>query len=162
MLKSIINTLKEGDSRIGPSHPGFHVLIADDEVAYHDILAHILSQWQVEVFGARNGKEALVVLDHRRIDLVFMDVVMPVINGIDATTILRKFETFKRAVPVYVVGISGFAKPPEHMEKGMNEFLHKPFTTEQVAQVVENFQRYRRYEFEKKRRTIAPFVPRKP
>ena len=159
MLKSIINTFKD-DHKIGPAHPGFTVLVADDDESYHDLIAQILSQWQVDVYGAHNGKEALVVLEHRRVDLVFMDMVMPQISGVDATDILRKFESFKRAVPVYVIGISGYPKPDDYVQKGMNDFLQKPFTMDQVKQAVENFFAYRRYMFEAKRKTLAPFKSR--
>lgn len=159
MLKSIINTFKE-DHKIGPSHPGFTVLVADDNESYHELLANILSQWQVDVYGAHNGKEALVVLEHRRVDLVFMDIVMPEISGVQATDILRKFETFKRAVPVYVVGISGSPRPENYQEIGMNEFLQKPFSVAEVNECVENFFNYRRYIFEEKRKTLAPFKSR--
>ncbi|RLD67628.1 MAG: hypothetical protein DRI84_01890 [Bacteroidetes bacterium] len=71
----------------------FHILIADDDVINYELLRIILSKTKVRTSKAVNGKEALELLEHdKSIDLMLLDIQMPIMNGYEAIKHIRKIK----------------------------------------------------------------------
>lgn len=109
------------------------VLIAEDIDGNYFLLSIILGN-SYEMFRARDGVEAVEMMRKDSYDLVLMDILMPRMNGMEATKEIRKFNT---TTPI--VAITAYAYDyleEEAMECGFDGYLKKPFTSNVVKEEV--------------------------
>ncbi len=103
------------------------ILLVEDSRATRMISVHILSRYGFKVDAAADGVEAVAAVESLPYDLVLMDVDLPGMDGITATTTIRELSGSQSNVPI--IGISAHA--PESMrdrclQAGMNDYLTKP------------------------------------
>lgn len=111
------------------------VLIAEDVETNRLLFAQMFQRFfnMVPKF-VTNGQEALEVMGQETFDLVFMDVEMPLLNGIEATIEIRKFD---RTTPIIALTGNVFAEDiQETKEAGMTGFLSKPIQKEELEKVL--------------------------
>jgi len=118
----------------------YNILIVDDSAVTREILTRSLRLCGMplgEVYHAANGQEALRVLDEKWADLVFTDINMPVMDGMEFVAELRKRDDWER-LPVVVVSTEGSKGRMDELEStGIAGYIRKPFTPEQVAEMVQ-------------------------
>lgn len=135
-LQPLVGGLSPSSSR-NPSRPRpLRVLIAEDNPVNQKVLAKLVSGLGALVKCVENGAMALEVCKTEGIDLVFMDVEMPVMNGLDATRAIRALPS-GAALPI--VGVSANAAPEEQeqgLAAGMTCYLPKPVKKEQITAVI--------------------------
>jgi len=107
-------------------------LVADDNEENRDVLSRMLSDIGVTVIMAENGQQALEEARANQPDIVFMDIRMPVMDGLEATR--RIIEEFKEDRPKLVaVSASALAhQRQEYSEEGFDDFIAKPIRRERV------------------------------
>ena len=117
---------------------GLKILIVDDEEYNRLLFRKILDRWNVKSREAANGMDALEVLKEERFNLLFMDIRMPGIDGVNAARFIRD----EMKIPETEMPIIFFSAAPinEDMQKyrkaGMNAFLQKPFTEEKLLTTI--------------------------
>ena len=111
---------------IGYTGPRRKILVADDVAGNRTAIVDLLTPLGFDVPEAVNGRAALEMVQTLRPDLILMDIVMPEMDGVEATRRLRQLAAFKD-VPVIAMsaGASG-ADREESLAAGMNAFLPKP------------------------------------
>ena len=118
----------------------YTMLLVDDSSTTRDMIARTLEMASVpigELFQAANGEDALKVMRTNWIDLVFADINMPVMSGIEMIEHMKEDPVLSR-IPVIVVSTDGSASRVEQMSaKGVKAYLRKPFTPEKLRDVVE-------------------------
>ncbi|MCI8670002.1 MAG: response regulator [Lachnospiraceae bacterium] len=115
----------------------FKVLVCDDSILSRKKLKDcILSMGCAEVFEAADGEEAIAQYEANRPNLVFMDIVMPKKDGIEAVTEILKIDSKAKIVMASSVGTQSFLK--DAIKAGAFDFLQKPFDPEQVKKLVNN------------------------
>lgn len=114
------------------------VLVVDDIELNAQIAAAMLRNAGFEVSIAINGQEALDKIDDNRVDLILMDIQMPVMDGIEATKRLRQHVNDQiRATPVVALTAHGSdADRDVCISAGMNAFLRKPIESKELVAVV--------------------------
>ncbi len=106
---------------------GKTVLITDDELFNRQFLEMYAKEWHMNVYHADNGQEALDVLEKEpQIDIVFMDILMPVMGGIEATHRIRANPAYKDIIIVAVSGNFDEETTEQAVAAGMNDFFTKP------------------------------------
>ena len=86
---------------------------------------------QVDV--ASNGRVALEMLERESYDVIFMDVQMPEMDGIEATQRIRQLDDARSQIPIVAVTANAMAGDREtYLEAGMTEYVSKPFSTEDI------------------------------
>ena len=120
------------------NHSGNTVLIAEDDQSSYDFLRIFLTRMNIRVLWAKNGLEAVNICetDHS-IDLVFMDIKMPVINGFEAT---RKIKYKRPKLPI--IAQTAYAMLPdrdEAIKSGCDDYLSKPVKTKQLTEILEKY-----------------------
>ena len=118
----------------------YNVLVCDDEKDIVSALRIYLSSEGYQVYEASNGKEAIEIVENNEIHLVLMDIMMPVMDGIQAMVKIREFSN----VPVILLTAKG-----EDMDKvlgltvGADDYVTKPFNpVELQARVKSQLRRY--------------------
>jgi two-component system sensor histidine kinase BarA len=116
------------------------VLVVDDNEANLRLLTAILADFGVQVLGCSNGQAALDAAANERFDLVFMDVQMPGMNGMDVTRRLRAGEGPNARTPVIAVTAHALAEERQQLiDAGMDDYLTKPVGERQLRYVLERW-----------------------
>lgn len=117
---------------------GLHIIVAEDHPVNRKLLVTFLTKFGADIIEAENGQEAVeTTLKHPEIDFIFMDIQMPVKNGIDATLEIRK-NNFKGII---IACTANSDKDDfEHYKKaGMNDVIVKPFKSQTIKEIIEKW-----------------------
>jgi CheY-like chemotaxis protein len=132
-------TAEEGaaQSRIGQRLQGLNILVADDIPVNHLIMKGILGQEGARVQVAQDGLQALAALHEQpqAFDLVFMDVSMPHMDGLQATRAIRADGRWQDLPIVAITANVTEEDRQACLAAGMNDFVGKPFKLDQVVEV---------------------------
>ncbi|KZP01178.1 hypothetical protein CALVIDRAFT_492754 [Calocera viscosa TUFC12733] len=111
------------------------VLVVDDDMVSRALSQKWLSKFGIEAEVAKNGEEAVKLARSTHFNLMLMDIVMPVIDGIGATTLIREFNA-----KTPIISMTSNARPEEiltYYTHGMNDILPKPFTRDSLFALLE-------------------------
>jgi len=120
----------------GGSYHGASVLVVEDHEINQEVVKEILSQFGLEVHIANNGQEAIEFLERMPVDLVLMDVQMPVMDGLTATRLIRQQKQFDR---LPIIAMTAHAMPEDQkqcLDAGMNDYLTKPVDLKELSRVL--------------------------
>ena len=115
-----------------PGQPGYRILVADDLEENRQILVDILQPLGFEVQEARNGQEALEIAQQWEPQVIWMDIRMPVIDGLEAT---RRIKSMPWASAPIVIAVTASAFEEDRamvIEAGCDDFVRKPFKIGEV------------------------------
>lgn len=115
-----------------------NILVVDDSAVMRSIIVKTLRMCEVEIgeiFQASNGKEGLEKLEKNWVDLVFVDLNMPVMDGEQMIDSLRA-NPLTRDLPVVVVSTESSQSRIEMLEQKSSGFVHKPFNPEIVKGIL--------------------------
>ncbi|MCB9014899.1 MAG: PAS domain S-box protein [Lentimicrobiaceae bacterium] len=114
------------------------ILIADDDETSYLLLQTVLKRRGINVARAETGNEAVkLIKDNHRIKLIFMDVKMPEMDGLEATRIIK---TLKPEIPVIIQTAFAFNEDMEAaFAAGGNEYLSKPISSEKISAVLDKY-----------------------
>ncbi|AKJ30314.1 ATP-binding protein [Caldimonas brevitalea] len=115
------------------------VLLVEDNPVNQVMTQAMLERLGLQVVIAGDGQEALRRYAEQSFDVVLMDVQMPGMDGLEATQRLRQAEAQRKAVRTPIVAVSGNPEPDireRGRAAGMDDFLGKPFTLEQLEHVL--------------------------
>jgi CheY-like chemotaxis protein len=117
---------------------GFNILICDDSALARKMARRNLPEGFAEnIYEVSNGMDALEVLAHHTIDLVLLDLTMPVMGGVD---VLREIK--RRQLETFVIVVSGDIQPmmqDKVMALGALGFIEKPIKTDLLTSLLHRF-----------------------
>ena len=114
------------------------LLIVEDNVVNQKVVSHMLRRLGYSADIAENGLEAVHAFDDQDYDLVFMDVMMPELDGLEATRRIR--ETLPRKRQPYIVALTANAMKGDRekcLDAGMDEYLSKPVKPEKLEWAID-------------------------
>ncbi len=117
--------------------PRARVLVADDNELCRSIVVSIVEEMGCRVDAVSNGAAAVAAAMTVQYDLIFLDGIMPGMNGIEAARVIRRIPGQKGRVPI--VGITGNPMQipkADWVQAGVNEYIQKPIGREAYKQVV--------------------------
>jgi len=113
------------------------ILIVDDDINYRIILSRILSNYNI--LTAESGDEALEKINSDlNINLILCDIEMPGLNGFELVNKIKNDFPALNVPVVFVSARSDLASYVEGFELGAEEYITKPFESEQVIKIVED------------------------
>lgn len=118
---------------------GIRVLVVDDSEINREVARRILKSEGAIIFLANDGQSAVDWLteEQNRVDLVLMDVQMPVMDGYEATRLLRSLSSHA-ALPIIALTAGAFkAQRTAAQEAGMDAFVSKPFNVEELIETIQ-------------------------
>ena len=119
--------------------PGLRVLVVEDERVNRLFLRHLLEYDGHAVVEAGNGREALEALRHEPVDVVLMDVQMPVMDGVSATAHIRSGAAGDDCARVPIIAVTAFTTEADRrkvLDAGMNRFLAKPLGADDLRAAI--------------------------
>lgn len=115
------------------------ILVVEDEVTNQEVAEVILKNQGFQTFLASNGKEGIDKAIHEQPDLILMDILMPVLDGLSATEILKKDERTRHIPIVAVTAKASNTDRREAEAAGCDGFLTKPFRNRTLVETVRQF-----------------------
>ena len=117
---------------------GMKILVTDDHPVNRKILVEFLKKFGAAVYEAENGEAAIkMIREHSEIQVVFMDIQMPVLSGIETTKILRK-ENFSGLI-IACTANNDSENFKEYQRIGMNDILVKPFKRKNIENMLDKW-----------------------
>lgn len=111
------------------------ILLVEDNSVNQKLATKLLEKVGSEVFVASNGEEALKLVEQKHLDIILMDLQMPVMNGIEATQAIRSLIDQKKC-NIPIIALTANQEDPREKKKlkklGMNDFLSKPFDKDEL------------------------------
>lgn len=123
---------------------GIKVLLAEDNELNREIAKFILEDEKMIVTEAKDGQEAVELFKNNKentFDLILMDIMMPVVDGMEATRQIRNLDRADaKTIPIFAMTANAFVEDKEKAKKeGMNEHISKPLD---VATLIDKIARY--------------------
>lgn len=125
-----------GNNKNSYSTPGhtLHVLLAEDNLLLQQAIKIVLVQKGFKVSVAKNGKQAVELLQQHQIDVVLMAINMPVMDGVEATQAIRLFNKY---TPIIAFTSYDETSMLQHIKKaGMNGFLSKYASPDHIYETI--------------------------
>ena len=118
-------------------HHDSTILVVDDSSTVVFALKKLLEQDGYQVLTAANGEQAIVMAENHKPDLILMDVLMPGMNGFQATRRIRKMDDLE-STPIIIISASEQKTEEFWLRRlGANDFLPKPITRGQLFPTIE-------------------------
>ncbi|MBL8100679.1 MAG: PAS domain S-box protein [Anaerolineales bacterium] len=115
------------------------ILLVEDTDIIVSLVKDYLTYKGYEVIVAYNGREGIYFAKEKRPDLILMDVMMPIMNGIDATIEIRKDQNLNR---IPIIALTALAMPGDRercLEAGMTDYMSKPVKLNELIEIIEKY-----------------------
>jgi osomolarity two-component system sensor histidine kinase NIK1 len=120
------------------------ILLVEDNILNQRVVTLSLRKYQHEVIIANNGLEAIEKFSNDRFDVILMDIMMPVMDGIEATKKIREIEnnlSVSKKTPIIALTANTMDNDREKcISYGMNEFMEKPLEIEKLYAVLQELE----------------------
>jgi len=110
------------------------ILIAEDEIMNFELLFEILSDFDVNILHAENGKIAVDIFQKEHVDLILMDFKMPVMDGVTATKIIRSVNT-----KVPIIALTAYTYSDKETVKLFNTIINKPVDISKLVDTLNDY-----------------------
>ncbi|MDA3892842.1 MAG: response regulator [Salinivirgaceae bacterium] len=111
------------------------ILIAEDEIENFFLITCMLEDTEIQITHAINGKKAVELCHNEKFDIILMDIKMPVMDGYEATTEIRKFN---KEIAIIAQTAYGYIRE-ECIASGFTDYLPKPFNAEGIIKMLESY-----------------------
>lgn len=142
------------------------ILVIDDEDNYREIISSTLQLSNYLVFEACNGFEGLTSVKNHRPDLILCDVNMPRMDGLALLSALKQEREYAEIPFIFLTGNAGHSDMRKGMQLGADDYLTKPFTTEELLTAVhtrltkkKSLQKYYESQFDDIKSNILQSLP---
>lgn len=118
--------------------PEAKLLVVDDNEMNLKVAKGLLEPFQMQIDTAQNGKEAFQMVQEKKYDIVFMDHMMPVMDGIEATRAIRELpdEAYQK-LPIIALSANATAEAREmFLRETMNDFVAKPIKLKEITRCI--------------------------
>ncbi len=116
-----------------------HALVAEDNVINQKLIRRVLEGFGLTITVANNGEEAFTLRKQNDYDLIFMDIQMPVMGGIEATGEILRYEKLNRLKHIPIIALTANAlqgDKEKYIEAGMDNYLSKPIDLDRLNTVL--------------------------
>jgi len=147
-LGKAVNFMRAGPAPVDPEVlreiAGAYILLVEDNIFSQQVGQELLEELHATVVIANNGKEAIDLMLKERFDCVLMDVQMPVMDGFEATRMIRSDPRLRGALVIAMTANAGLDDQARCLEAGMDEFVTKPISPALLFEVIARWLRQRR------------------
>jgi signal transduction histidine kinase/CheY-like chemotaxis protein len=132
--------LAEKTARSSAQRAKLKILLAEDNKTNQLVFRKMMKDANVDLRIANDGRELLKLFAEGKPDIVFTDISMPEMDGMEATKQLRQQEIANKAIPTPIIALTAHAMPGDKekfLESGMNDYLTKPLKKTVVLEKIE-------------------------
>ena len=116
------------------------MLVVEDNYMNRKYITNLLRKWGIQFDLTVNGKEGVEKTLSKKYDMIFMDISMPVMNGYDATELIRSEGNPNQNTPIIALTASAIlSKREQALGVGMTDYIAKPFAPTQLLEVIKKY-----------------------
>ncbi len=118
------------------------ILVAEDNQINQKLITTTLNNFGAEVSIAANGKEAVTLRKNNDYDLIFMDIQMPVMNGMEATQEILQYEKSEQQKHIPIIAVTANALKGDrerYLEAGMDDYTPKPININLLGKIIQEY-----------------------
>lgn len=118
---------------------GYRVLVVEDNEINRQVITIYLRMWGCECVFADNGKQAVDAAAGGGFDAILMDCLMPVMDGYQATEVIRNIERAKKSMRIPIIAMTANAMQGDRdacINAGMDDYISKPFNEDEAVEVI--------------------------
>ena len=141
-LKILSNQEDVSETKKKLTFENVHILVAEDNLINQKLVLNVLNRLGVEVSIANNGQEAIEHCMRNKYDMIFMDIQMPVMGGMEATGNILNYErqSNQKHTPIVALTANALAGDREkYIGAGMDSYLSKPIQIEELNVLLEEY-----------------------
>ena len=116
------------------------VLVVDDSITVRSVMAQFLERHEMQVLTAKDGMEAISVLEKQRPDVILLDVEMPHMNGYELTRYIRSDARLKDIPIIMITSRSGEKHRQKALALGVEVYLSKPYREDELLKHIQQLQ----------------------
>jgi CheY-like chemotaxis protein len=141
VVASPVESLAPVSTRVDGAGKMLRILVTDDDSNNRVLLTNILRRSGYQVLIARDGLEATDLFSRGTADLILMDLQMPNLGGLEATSSIRKLEAFSnRRIPIIALTAHAMAGDRERcVAAGMDDYIAKPVRSKDLLTKIAHF-----------------------
>ncbi|HHD81061.1 MAG TPA: response regulator, partial [Campylobacterales bacterium] len=131
---------KVKDSRLTQAFKGIKALVVEDNIINQKLIYNLLNNFHINVTIANNGLEALNLRKQNSYDIIFMDIQMPIMSGVESTQKIIEYEkeVGKKHVPIVALTANAIQGDKEkYIGSGMDKYLKKPINLKELISILE-------------------------
>ena len=117
-------------------------LVVEDNIINQKLLSSILGNFDITVTLANNGLEALTLSKKNQYDIVFMDIQMPIMDGVESTQKIIEYEQENNLIHIPIVALTANILDSDrkrYLEIGMDRYLKKPIDVSHLMAIIEEY-----------------------
>jgi CheY-like chemotaxis protein len=140
-ISSIVEHLDKDESE-DEADVSEKILVVEDDKLQQFILKKILGEFDFECDTADDGKEAISKVQENEYKVIFMDCIMPNVDGLEATEEIRRIESEQNLIAKNIIGATALTSKDEHkkcIDSGMNFVIHKPYKKDEIFRVLKKY-----------------------
>jgi signal transduction histidine kinase/CheY-like chemotaxis protein len=121
---------------------GLNVLVAEDNIINQKLIKNILNGFDIVVTIASNGEEVVERYKEQHYDMIFMDIQMPIMSGLEATKKIIEYEEENSLEHIPIVALTANvieSDKKKYLDSGMDRYLKKPINVEELVAVIEEY-----------------------
>jgi len=144
-ISNIIATFNQDSDNNTEKNSKF--LIVEDDKIQQFILKKILNNFGFECETVDDGKKALSCVGEQQYDIIFMDCIMPEMGGMEATQLIRQYESAQQQAHCTIIGATGLTSKSEHkqcIDSGMDYVISKPYKNDEIYSVIKKYMAIRK------------------
>lgn len=119
------------------------ILLVEDNLLNQKVVIFYLQKLNCNITTAENGNDAIEIVKNETFDLVLMDIMLPEKNGYEITKEIRRLEQenkIENPVPIIALTANTYDNDRDKcLAAGMNEYLEKPFSAQQLIDLIQKF-----------------------
>ncbi|UII21125.1 ATP-binding protein [Fulvivirga ligni] len=115
---------------------GCKIMVVDDQEYNLELISVIFDKWQIQGTLLNSGKDAIEAFKQDKFDLIFMDMQMPEMSGVEAVRKIRSIETGERTTIIALTAATSQEEANECLQAGMDDCLLKPFTQKELYNTI--------------------------
>lgn len=130
--------VREMFTKDGFTLPGTNIMVVDDNLTNLEVASGILRRYNANIYTALSGQECLNILETQDVDIIFLDYMMPDMNGVDTLLNIRNMNNPKlKTVPVIALTANVVNGAREmFLETGFDEYIAKPIDIKKLEKII--------------------------
>jgi twitching motility two-component system response regulator PilG len=134
----VTDTVPAEDAGMSENYAGLKVMVIDDSKTIRRTAETLLKKEGCEVITATDGFEALAKIADHRPDIIFVDIMMPRLDGYQTCALIKHNQTFKKTPVIMLSSKDGLFDRARGRIVGSEQYLTKPFTKDELLGAIRN------------------------
>ena len=132
-IHQTVENSEQSNSYIAPEAK---VLVVDDNAMNRNVFEGLLKQTQIQVQQASSGEECISILHHKKFDIVFLDHMMPGMDGVETFQIIKKKQLCQNTPVIMFTANAMMGEREKYLEEGFKDFMTKPVMPDKLDEML--------------------------